>query len=577
MALEFLGALAVKSVLIAVLAWIGFWMLRRRAAHLRHLWWTTAMYCLLLTPLLATVLPRWYVRDAAVPPEPAVTVAAVQVTPAERPPTEEPERRAAETIGEEDRPSEAAGFSWSVSPQALLWVWALGFCAMLLRDLRARLNAATLTAQAIPVTDGGVCNQFAAVLRRAGFEGRVRLMHHHGVSGPMVVGLFRHTVLLPTEALVWPAQQLHTALLHEIGHLVRRDLHHQFVTRIVCAVYWYNPLVLFAAARMAHERETATDDFVLATGLKASDYALHLLAAAGCKPTRTKRPLEAVAMANGSLKNRLTLILDPTTKRRVGRVPALTAVLLLSALVLPVVAMAPFDQPPAPPKPATAPKPVIAEVAVVPEAAPAPVAAPKPQASPKPVVAPVPEAAPPAPLPPKPSIAARVSSHIHAVVAPVAEVVHDMDVNIDPDWDDWDEEETELERRIEAMEDELDDLLDDFEDRVEDMLENLEDDLENWVDDIEDRYEDVNDNLVDQVETAADDLEDRLDDLEDRLDDKMDILEDQYEIDEDNLPADLEEHLKSLKQELNALAEEMEQELKILTEEFKQVRKDMPR
>src|SRR5262249_36021872 len=46
---------------------------------------------------------------------------------------------------------------------------------------------------------------------------------------------------------------------------------------LVCAVYWFNPLVWFAAWRLRVERELACDDHVLEAGAKASDYASHLV------------------------------------------------------------------------------------------------------------------------------------------------------------------------------------------------------------------------------------------------------------------------------------------------------------
>ena len=46
---------------------------------------------------------------------------------------------------------------------------------------------------------------------------------------------------------------------------------------LVCALYWFNPLVWLAARRMVAERERACDDIVLRHGAKPADYAEQVL------------------------------------------------------------------------------------------------------------------------------------------------------------------------------------------------------------------------------------------------------------------------------------------------------------
>lgn len=159
---------------------------------------------------------------------------------------------------------------------------------------------------------------------------------------PMVAGLWRPVIVMPRNAAHWPEERLQVVVLHELAHIKRRDCLTQALARIVCAAYWFNPLVWLAARRLRAERERACDDFVLAAGTKGSDYAGHLLEIARTMKSGRLFPLgvSGLAMADRSqLEGRLMAILDPAIRRSstfLTRVAAVTAVLLMA---IPVAAV----------------------------------------------------------------------------------------------------------------------------------------------------------------------------------------------------------------------------------------------
>ena len=110
-----------------------------------------------------------------------------------------------------------------------------------------------------------------------GIRRPVALLIHPEKTIPMVWGVFRCRLLLPAAARHWGGEQLRSALLHELAHVKRRDMMGQLLAQIACALHWYNPLVWFAAWRLGVERERACDDLVLASGVRPSAYAGHLL------------------------------------------------------------------------------------------------------------------------------------------------------------------------------------------------------------------------------------------------------------------------------------------------------------
>lgn len=84
-------------------------------------------------------------------------------------------------------------------------------------------------------------------------------------------------LLLPAAARQWSGEQLRSVLLHEVAHIKRRDTIAHLLAQIACSLHWFNPLVWFAAWRLRVESERACDDLVLASGVRLSSYAGHLL------------------------------------------------------------------------------------------------------------------------------------------------------------------------------------------------------------------------------------------------------------------------------------------------------------
>jgi hypothetical protein len=134
-------------------------------------------------------------------------------------------------------------------------------------------------------------------------------------------------------------------LLHELAHVKRRDVLVLLLTQFACAVHWFNPLAWLAAWRLHVERERACDNLVLTSGIKASDYAEHLLHVA--TRLETASPAGALAMARPSrLEGRLMAVLNQQLKRGgvTGSITLLAAAISLS-IIIPVAMLRAQDKP----------------------------------------------------------------------------------------------------------------------------------------------------------------------------------------------------------------------------------------
>ena len=135
---------------------------------------------------------------------------------------------------------------------------------------------------------------------RLGLSRRVTLLAGPLAPMPMTWGWLRPVILLPDDSDSWAVERRRDVLLHELAHIKRLDCPTQALARLVCALYWFNPLAWLAAHRLRVSAQRACDDMVLLAGSRASEYAMHLLDLARSVRSRHHHAFAALAMARPS-------------------------------------------------------------------------------------------------------------------------------------------------------------------------------------------------------------------------------------------------------------------------------------
>jgi len=378
---------AVKGTALLVLAALAAGILRRDSAATRYLVWLLAIVAMLAMPALSSISPQWRVlpRWAGVPPK-AVTVETSPPSIA-RPadgPVDSP-RNAEPAKGEWPSPAanpsattlsplppepvvpknipEATVSSWNWSG-ALLLVWAIGFCLLILRLLAARWMLWNVERQATVLCSSRqsatanrdtIATALEAARLQLGIRHPVAVLIHPDKTIPMVWGVLRDRLLLPAAARSWSGDQLRSALLHELAHIKRGDMLGYLLAQIACALHWFNPLVWLAAWRLGVERERACDDLVLASGVRPSVYAEHLLdAATRLSAVRWTRACDLVMARKASLEGRLIAVLSENRNRRVvsAGLAAIALAITVGVAVPTAMLHAADEGPGAEPKPA---------------------------------------------------------------------------------------------------------------------------------------------------------------------------------------------------------------------------------
>lgn len=151
---------------------------------------------------------------------------------------------------------------------ALLTLWGVGAAAVvarvvyhsmrLRRRLREELPASPLSSESLDLLNA--CRDSLGIRRRVG------LMRSNVVATPSLHGLLKPALLLPsTIADTFSMDQLRFIFLHELAHLRRWDVFLNWITVVIQALHWFNPLVWIAVTRLNEDRELACDALALAS------------------------------------------------------------------------------------------------------------------------------------------------------------------------------------------------------------------------------------------------------------------------------------------------------------------------
>ena len=226
------------------------------------------------------------------------------------------------------------GTIWALGAGVLLFSW---FCAA--RRLRAAL-----------ATSEPVSPQLRRLATQVGIPGSVQILRARGVLGPLSCQPFRPTLLLPSDATGWSEETLRAVLAHENAHLMRKDLHLEFLRRVFLLATWMHPLAIHLSRSLLRERERACDDLALASGVPVRSFARTLVHLAA-RPRSISMALACPVLRRSSeLESRVRALLDGRLVRRpaslvqrtfVSCVAGATACALAAVTAEPVAAASP--------------------------------------------------------------------------------------------------------------------------------------------------------------------------------------------------------------------------------------------
>ncbi len=217
------------------------------------------------------------------------------------------------SVGVPERPM----LSWRTLPVV---IWAGGWVVLSFQALVGVLRLRRILGQSRPAEDASLLALQLELGSLIGLRKPVRLAISGRVSVPLVTGLWRPCVVLPEEALAWPASARRAALLHELAHVRRNDLWSSAFARMVAALYWFHPLVWHGLRALRAEAEMAADDCVVTADSQPAAYAESLVTLVRHLRRGDASPFPAIGMLRRTgLQARVERILDPACRRSAPR------------------------------------------------------------------------------------------------------------------------------------------------------------------------------------------------------------------------------------------------------------------
>lgn len=177
-----------------------------------------------------------------------------------------------------------------------------------------------------PIRSVGVQNRYEAIRQQLGIRRTITLRYG---DRAMIGGLLRPTLILPRELT---GQRLKAAITHELMHYHSGDLWIAAWWRVLCCLYWFNPVVWLCFFWAQRDCEKACDQRVLSCeSVSPAVYAALLYEEA---TMRQKIRVGTTAFGGGGLKSRICGISVYCKPKITMTILAVVLCLLISACTM---------------------------------------------------------------------------------------------------------------------------------------------------------------------------------------------------------------------------------------------------
>ena len=214
-----------------------------------------------------------------------------------------------------------AGLSWNTIMAILFVIWLLGVVVYasvsVIRFFRWKRTILRLSKPS-PYYDAFV-STFAEEMEIGPVEVRIS----DAVSSPMMIGLFKPTILLPIRHYEY--DELRLIIKHELTHYLHKDLWFKLLLILCRAVHWFNPFMVLFARSIEQECEYYCDMSVMENEPEKMrkvycNSIVNTLADQVRRNGREMRPVLATSFYSpkSGLKHRFSMVLRGKTRKVIG-------------------------------------------------------------------------------------------------------------------------------------------------------------------------------------------------------------------------------------------------------------------
>ena len=284
-----LGNVFVQAVVLSALGWLALWIVRRRSAPTKSAISLFVLVALLILPLVSTLV----VRSGSSSPQLNSVVIEKPLSSSETPASPElktdfskvqfqllavqngqsliePARNKVVNLTESIR--------FKLVAMCAILVWVVGTIFFAIRLIFGIIVVRSFQRSSKLVDDPIVLGILKNTVAELSVKSQPSLRISAALTAPVSVGFLHPKIILP-ESLIYTATQgeLRCIFLHEISHIVNRDVLTGLIQRIVESLYWWNPFVHRISNVFAIAREDVCDNMSIGSLNNARTYAENLI------------------------------------------------------------------------------------------------------------------------------------------------------------------------------------------------------------------------------------------------------------------------------------------------------------
>lgn len=147
-------------------------------------------------------------------------------------------------------------------------LWLFGVLIAVFRKIYIYQHfAGAVRAASAPVTDDRVYRKSAEIQMRLGLGKRVPLYKSMVIDSPMLVGILKPCIYMPSALLAemeGKENDICLILHHELVHYKRKDIWYKWLFQAALCVHWFNPLLYVFNRKFNMDCELACDEKVMA-------------------------------------------------------------------------------------------------------------------------------------------------------------------------------------------------------------------------------------------------------------------------------------------------------------------------
>jgi beta-lactamase regulating signal transducer with metallopeptidase domain len=255
-----------KGIVLLIIAALMQLCFKKLSSNLKHILWLTMLFSTILIPVSYFIISPDFFRIKV---QSRSSSEALRILDAVLPRYSEfgSQNGSAAGIVSVTNTTQIMGlFShWAV---ICVLLWIAGIIFSLTRVIVGKIGIMKIWSDACFIKNRSINETLGFFSKKLAIQRKIQVLTSSSCRVPFTYRTFKPVILLPSGATKWPSERLRSVMIHELAHVKRFDSFTLLFARIVCALFWFIPIVWIAYRHLHIEQEKSCDEYAVHTGMK---------------------------------------------------------------------------------------------------------------------------------------------------------------------------------------------------------------------------------------------------------------------------------------------------------------------